>query len=286
MQNYIEAGERSGIIKAGGLPLSRVITMSSQLSQPPEPVLSAADVPLSTTMAPSDSINLTELFADADNTSMQIYNMYLDNHTNPWRKLSSLSSATNRVRKPSADRKPTEVSEDFDYIAHIRRISQDYPDLIISNTPRGSDASLSPNHAQSPLSTTSAGSAVAPAALPKKKADLVCSNCQTTTTPLWRKKSELELLCNACGLFYKLHGVLRPMRMEPSPPVHAPALAPSVTTNSTISTVSDPMSEFDINDFGGFKIDIFDVPTLSEKTNDDNELGWLEPSWLQYSPHS
>ena len=40
---------------------------------------------------------------------------------------------------------------------------------------------------------------------------LQCTNCQTRTTPLWRKSSSGDLLCNACGLFYKLHGVLRPL---------------------------------------------------------------------------
>ncbi|KAG0175621.1 hypothetical protein DFQ30_003371 [Apophysomyces sp. BC1015] len=41
-----------------------------------------------------------------------------------------------------------------------------------------------------------------------------CSNCQTTTTPLWRKDSEGQTLCNACGLFLKLHGVVRPLRLK------------------------------------------------------------------------
>ncbi|CAE6438662.1 unnamed protein product [Rhizoctonia solani] len=42
----------------------------------------------------------------------------------------------------------------------------------------------------------------------------VCTNCQTTTTPLWRRDPEGNPLCNACGLFYKLHGVTRPMSLK------------------------------------------------------------------------
>ncbi|KAJ1300531.1 hypothetical protein OPQ81_005341 [Rhizoctonia solani] len=45
-------------------------------------------------------------------------------------------------------------------------------------------------------------------------APTVCTNCQTTTTPLWRRDPEGNPLCNACGLFYKLHGVTRPMSLK------------------------------------------------------------------------
>ncbi|KAI7880911.1 hypothetical protein K492DRAFT_162109 [Lichtheimia hyalospora FSU 10163] len=41
-----------------------------------------------------------------------------------------------------------------------------------------------------------------------------CSNCDTTTTPLWRRDPEGQTLCNACGLFYKLHGVVRPLSLK------------------------------------------------------------------------
>ncbi|OAQ84633.1 GATA zinc finger domain-containing protein [Purpureocillium lilacinum] len=40
---------------------------------------------------------------------------------------------------------------------------------------------------------------------------LVCSNCRSTATPLWRKDEEDNLLCNACGLYAKLHGCPRPL---------------------------------------------------------------------------
>lgn len=43
---------------------------------------------------------------------------------------------------------------------------------------------------------------------------LQCTNCWTKSTPLWRKSNAGELLCNACGLFYKLHGVLRPLNQR------------------------------------------------------------------------
>ncbi|KAI0087981.1 hypothetical protein BDY19DRAFT_202927 [Irpex rosettiformis] len=42
----------------------------------------------------------------------------------------------------------------------------------------------------------------------------VCTNCATTNTPLWRRDPEGQPLCNACGLFYKLHGVVRPLSLK------------------------------------------------------------------------
>ncbi|CAI6340614.1 unnamed protein product [Periconia digitata] len=41
-----------------------------------------------------------------------------------------------------------------------------------------------------------------------------CTNCFTQTTPLWRRNSDGQPLCNACGLFLKLHGVARPLSLE------------------------------------------------------------------------
>ncbi|KAI8145950.1 hypothetical protein BJV82DRAFT_602856 [Fennellomyces sp. T-0311] len=43
----------------------------------------------------------------------------------------------------------------------------------------------------------------------------VCSNCSTTTTPLWRRSADDELLCNACGLYLKLHNAPRPKHLKP-----------------------------------------------------------------------
>lgn len=41
-----------------------------------------------------------------------------------------------------------------------------------------------------------------------------CQNCQTTTTPLWRRNELGQILCNACGLFLKLHGRPRPISLK------------------------------------------------------------------------
>lgn len=40
-----------------------------------------------------------------------------------------------------------------------------------------------------------------------KRAGTQCTNCQTTTTTLWRRNASGDPVCNACGLYYKLHQV-------------------------------------------------------------------------------
>ncbi|ORZ30374.1 GATA zinc finger-domain-containing protein, partial [Catenaria anguillulae PL171] len=41
-----------------------------------------------------------------------------------------------------------------------------------------------------------------------------CENCGTTETSLWRKGPEGQILCNACQLYYKLHGSHRPQNLR------------------------------------------------------------------------
>ncbi|KAG7455324.1 hypothetical protein MATL_G00255290 [Megalops atlanticus] len=47
-----------------------------------------------------------------------------------------------------------------------------------------------------------------------RRIGLSCANCQTSTTTLWRRNAEGEPVCNACGLYTKLHGVPRPLAMK------------------------------------------------------------------------
>ncbi|KAL1512561.1 hypothetical protein ABEB36_002138 [Hypothenemus hampei] len=47
-----------------------------------------------------------------------------------------------------------------------------------------------------------------------RRAGLTCTNCQTNVTALWRRNTQGEPVCNACGLYYKLHSVNRPLSMK------------------------------------------------------------------------
>ena len=39
---------------------------------------------------------------------------------------------------------------------------------------------------------------------------VTCTNCSTSTTSTWRKDKEGRPLCNACGLYLRVHGTPRP----------------------------------------------------------------------------
>lgn len=89
-----------------------------------------------------------------------------------------------------------------------------------TSTPALSGHSMDPSDPNSPLeSTFSSRSPSRPGSPGLKNGDqngvpTTCTNCYTQTTPLWRRNPEGHPLCNACGLFLKLHGVVRPLSLK------------------------------------------------------------------------
>ncbi|GBP77100.1 GATA-binding factor A [Eumeta japonica] len=47
-----------------------------------------------------------------------------------------------------------------------------------------------------------------------RRMGVTCANCRTSNTTLWRRNNNGEPVCNACGLYYKLHNVNRPLSMK------------------------------------------------------------------------
>lgn len=83
---------------------------------------------------------------------------------------------------------------------------------------------MNPNHSTSPDTPPESGGGGLSSAGPSRPASprngessagpTTCTNCFTQTTPLWRRNPEGHPLCNACGLFLKLHGVVRPLSLK------------------------------------------------------------------------
>ncbi|KAG6809664.1 hypothetical protein H0H92_015248, partial [Tricholoma furcatifolium] len=62
-----------------------------------------------------------------------------------------------------------------------------------------------------------------PAAAPPARSP--CVNCQTTSTPLWRRDADGNPICNACGLYQKSRAKPRPANL--AAPSQSPAMKPS-----------------------------------------------------------
>jgi len=50
----------------------------------------------------------------------------------------------------------------------------------------------------------------------RQRGEMVCTVCQTKTSPLWRRGDKGEVLCNACGLYHKHHKKPRPISLANS----------------------------------------------------------------------
>uniref|UniRef100_A0A914H7K6 GATA-type domain-containing protein n=1 Tax=Globodera rostochiensis TaxID=31243 RepID=A0A914H7K6_GLORO len=48
----------------------------------------------------------------------------------------------------------------------------------------------------------------------QKRTGVVCANCKTSMTTLWRRNAHNQSVCNACGLYFKLHNTDRPLNMK------------------------------------------------------------------------
>lgn len=244
--------------------------------------------------------SLASLVPDSD-TSHRVHSMYSVSSLRAlpdservrnlaWR-LSSLENVRNRrVVKPvkkqlrsataSANMKPTvlepisdPVNDEFDYVAHIRKISQDeyYQQPLVTKPLMTNQSLLTNSFASTQMDLLDS--------TPNSKT-ISCSNCSTTSTPLWRRSSNGDILCNACGLFYKLHGVIRPITKKITTPpgqktasaatsqynspemfkqqsqsdifhVHAPGLT---KTSHSISSISE--SDVGMDEFLDFHMDI------------------------------
>lgn len=75
---------------------------------------------------------------------------------------------------------------------------------------------------------------------------LTCANCGTNTTPLWRRDETGNTICNACGLYFKLHNVPRPPTMKRSV-IKRRKRIPLPTSSSSPSQQKNDLTDNDDN---------------------------------------
>ncbi|KAL2375154.1 GATA transcriptional activator AreA [Blastomyces gilchristii SLH14081] len=116
----------------------------------------------------------------------------------------SVSEIRNRDQDPRRQKIPRTISTpNTTQLLHQSTINQ--PHTTPNSPPRSGFSSAAPSRPASPGGARQSEPSAAPT---------TCTNCFTQTTPLWRRNPEGQPLCNACGLFLKLHGVVRPLSLK------------------------------------------------------------------------
>ncbi|KDR75928.1 hypothetical protein GALMADRAFT_226589 [Galerina marginata CBS 339.88] len=146
--------------------------------------------------------------SSAAGTSSSYPNYHASPSSDEWGNAASSNAspepynASNASTPPSTEGTTTGRAPPRKYIS-LQQDVQRKPSL---NSPGGTEP-------KSPVSTPEDQTAK-PAGEEGDQTPTLCTNCQTTNTPLWRRDPEGQPLCNACGLFYKLHGVVRPLSLK------------------------------------------------------------------------
>ncbi|OCK84730.1 hypothetical protein K432DRAFT_400871 [Lepidopterella palustris CBS 459.81] len=117
----------------------------------------------------------------------------------------SVSDIRNRGNDPRRQKIPrTSSTPNTAGLAHAQAMHQ-RPQSSPCSPPESGFSSAAPSRPTSPGGTKPGDQSGPPT---------TCTNCFTQTTPLWRRNPEGHPLCNACGLFLKLHGVVRPLSLK------------------------------------------------------------------------
>ncbi|KIR40695.1 GATA type zinc finger protein asd-4 [Cryptococcus deuterogattii 99/473] len=174
-----------------------------------EPGMSLPSMPQATGDNPFDFQQLMHLYLNANSSASPF------THINPSQVLGGVSGQAANDFSPSAispqSGAPTPGNNSSGN--NIRPL----PKAVGGNAGPGSskgNKGSSGNNKSRPGTPTSENEGGPGSIMTSGESPIMCTNCQTTNTPLWRRDPDGQPLCNACGLFYKLHGVVRPLSLK------------------------------------------------------------------------
>lgn len=133
--------------------------------------------------------------------------------TSDQHELSNFQNTSKEINKDKEmGRKETDEKRETSQLPHNMRIPSygygaDYTTYYPQEDVFFTDPNFSQYYQQKQLQNTTEHK--------RKSKPRICSNCQTTTTPSWRRGGNgRTLLCNACGLYQKLHNKPRPFSVN------------------------------------------------------------------------
>lgn len=123
-----------------------------------------------------------------------------------------------------------------------------------------------------------------------KRAGTLCANCHTSTTTLWRRNANGEPVCNACGLYFKLHNVNRPLTMKKEGIQTRNRKVSSKNKKSKKAAMTEPYSEIPqmspLDDYSGpFSLGPGTLLTYSHSPHLISAPPTLHTGSLSYSHH-
>ncbi|CAG8513485.1 4876_t:CDS:2 [Diversispora eburnea] len=129
----------------------------------------------------------------------------------------SLKSKSGTTTKKHTSTKPPRNLECFNCGSSLQNSQQQQQEQqqLLSPSPPPPPQTQQPQqpHLQSPPPQQLSQSVVTIVAS-SNEAPIRCVNCAQTQTPLWRKNEKGQPICNACGLYAKLHNRDRPVAMR------------------------------------------------------------------------
>ncbi|KAJ3380955.1 hypothetical protein HDU92_005670 [Lobulomyces angularis] len=214
--NYISAAPSNCNVAAENLDFLNSWGGNSQYLQPPTPQFSSKSLSNSTYLSqfswPGDSLILPNVFA----------------------------------QNQFDDLTPSDPQTCFSTNLHQMQQQEHRSTDFFTSKENSSSGSKAPKQKQTSVKTVAPATSSVKIQNPSHPAGLEhlnsqCQNCGVNHTPLWRRSSNDELLCNACGLYFKMHSFHRAKPKNPIPQPSKDSNGETIVSCFNCSTKNTPL---------------------------------------------